>query len=58
MASAAAAFAQDADQLIACRALMGVGGATLMPSVAWWTLRGVAPHGAEEPAEPRELALA
>lgn len=31
-ASAAAAFAQTADQLIACRALMGVGGATLMPS--------------------------
>jgi MFS transporter, DHA2 family, multidrug resistance protein len=31
-ASAAAAFAQTADQLIACRALMGIGGATLMPS--------------------------
>jgi DHA2 family multidrug resistance protein-like MFS transporter len=32
LASAGAAFAQTADQLIACRALMGVGGATLMPS--------------------------
>jgi DHA2 family multidrug resistance protein-like MFS transporter len=31
-ASAAAAFAQTADQLIACRAIMGIGGATLMPS--------------------------
>lgn len=31
-ASGAAAFAQTADQLIACRALMGIGGATLMPS--------------------------
>jgi DHA2 family multidrug resistance protein-like MFS transporter len=31
-ASAAAAFAQTADQLIACRAVMGIGGATLMPS--------------------------
>src|SRR3954449_5044373 len=32
VASAAAAFAATPDQLIACRALMGVGGATLMPS--------------------------
>jgi MFS transporter, DHA2 family, multidrug resistance protein len=32
LASAAAAFASTPDQLIACRALMGVGGATLMPS--------------------------
>jgi MFS transporter, DHA2 family, multidrug resistance protein len=32
VASAAAAFAQTADQLIACRAVMGIGGATLMPS--------------------------
>src|SRR3954471_18526707 len=32
LASGAAAFARPPDQLIACRALMGVGGATLMPS--------------------------
>jgi DHA2 family multidrug resistance protein-like MFS transporter len=32
LASVGAAFAQTAGQLIACRALMGVGGATLMPS--------------------------
>jgi DHA2 family multidrug resistance protein-like MFS transporter len=32
VASAAAAFARTPDQLIACRALMGLGGATLMPS--------------------------
>jgi DHA2 family multidrug resistance protein-like MFS transporter len=32
LASVGAAYAGSADQLIACRALMGVGGATLMPS--------------------------
>lgn len=45
-ASAAAAFAQDADQLIACRALMGVGGATLMPS-SLALLRNLFPDDAE-----------
>lgn len=46
LASGAAAFAQDADQLIACRALMGVGGATLMPS-SLALLRNLFPYDAE-----------
>ncbi|GGO86310.1 MFS transporter [Wenjunlia tyrosinilytica] len=32
LASVAAAYAQSAEMLIACRALLGIGGATLMPS--------------------------
>jgi DHA2 family multidrug resistance protein-like MFS transporter len=45
-ASALAAFAQNADELIACRALMGVGGATLMPS-SLALLRNLFPGDAE-----------
>src|ERR1700712_5174524 len=45
-ASAAAAFARTPDQLIACRALMGVGGATLMPS-SLALLRNLFPDDAE-----------
>src|SRR3954469_6927589 len=46
LASAAAAFASTPDQLIACRALMGVGGATLMPS-SLALLRNLFPEDAE-----------
>ncbi|HEY6761736.1 MAG TPA: MFS transporter [Baekduia sp.] len=46
VASACAAFATTPDQLIACRALMGVGGATLMPS-SLALLRNLFPDDAE-----------
>ncbi|WCB94994.1 Multidrug efflux pump LfrA [Baekduia alba] len=46
LASAAAAFASTPDQLIACRALMGLGGATLMPS-SLALLRNLFPDDAE-----------